>query len=98
MLSNTSELPHSIQNGSLYSSISELEEFIIESDAVLSVPVQDDDYEALIKVMAILKKIRDRQFETDEMFTPLWETIELLKTYEVEFTEETYLQLQVCKM
>ncbi|KAK6632535.1 hypothetical protein RUM43_013303 [Polyplax serrata] len=75
-------------------SISELEEFIIESDAVLSVPVQDDDYEALIKVMAILKKIRDRQFETDEMFTPLWETIELLKTYEVEFTEETYLQLQ----
>ena len=76
-------------------SISELEEFIIESDGVLLLPVEEGDYDALVRVMAVLKKIRDRQFETDEMFKPLRETIELLKTYEVEFSEETYIQLQV---
>lgn len=76
-------------------SISELQEFITESEAVLLVTVEEDDYDTLIEVMAVLKRIRDRQYETDEMFTPLWETIELLKTYEVDFTEETYLQLQV---
>lgn len=57
--------------------------------------MEEDDYDTLVKVMAVLKQIRDRQAETDEIFTPLWETIELLKTYEVEFTEETYLALQV---
>lgn len=79
----------------LFHSISELEEFIVESDGILGLQVKEDDYNALVRVMGILKRIRDRMLETDEMFKPLWETIELLKTYEVEFTEDTYIQLQV---
>lgn len=76
-------------------SVTELEEFIIESDAILTIPVPEDDYDALVGVMGILKKIRDRQYETDEMFKPLWDTIDLLKHYDVEFTEETHIALQV---
>lgn len=59
------------------------------------ISVEEDNYDALVKVMAVLKKIRDRQNETDDMFKPLWDTIELLKEYDMDFTEETVIALQV---
>ena len=39
--------------------------------------------------------IKARQSNTDEMFEPLKETIELLKTYDQEMPDEIYKQLEV---
>ncbi|XP_031327312.1 dynein beta chain, ciliary-like [Photinus pyralis] len=75
-------------------SISELENFIQEAIAGMQVQLTEDDYEGLLKVMAFLVKIRDMQAATDVMFGPLKDIIALLKDYGVEFSEETYVQLQ----
>lgn len=45
--------------------------------------------------MGHLMAVKDRQATTDEMFEPLKQTIELLKTYGQELPEEVHLQLQV---
>ena len=46
-------------------------------------------------VMGHLMAVKDRQTVTDEMFEPLKQTIELLKTYGQEMPEEVHTQLQV---
>jgi len=50
--------------------------------------VVDGDYNGLVNCMGHLIAVRDRQTATDEMFEPLKETIELLKTYNQEMPEE----------
>ncbi|XP_069702004.1 dynein beta chain, ciliary-like [Periplaneta americana] len=75
-------------------SLQELEDFMIEADKGLLATVQEGDYDGLLKVMGYLYHVRERQVATDEMFEPLKEIIEMLKVYDVEFSEETYLKLQ----
>jgi dynein heavy chain len=58
-------------------------------------PVQEGDYEGLLQVMGFLYHVRERQVTTDEMFEPVREKMDLLKGYDVEFSEETYLKLEV---
>jgi dynein heavy chain len=57
--------------------------------------VQEGDYLGLLQVMGFLYHVRERQVTTDEMFDPIKETMDMLKAYDVEFSEETYLKLQV---
>jgi dynein heavy chain len=57
--------------------------------------VHEGDYEGLLHVMGFLYHVRERQVTTDEMFEPIRETMDMLKAYDVEFSEETYLKLQV---
>ncbi|KAJ1529252.1 hypothetical protein ONE63_006052 [Megalurothrips usitatus] len=71
-----------------------LAEFNEEAERELSREVKEGDYAALLAVMNYLGKVRDRRAKTDTMFEPIKETIELLKTYDVEFPEEIYVQLQ----
>ncbi|XP_018562388.1 dynein beta chain, ciliary-like [Anoplophora glabripennis] len=75
-------------------SLEGLESFIKESIAAMQVPLAEDDYDGLLKVMGYLFKVKERQVETDTMFEPLKEIMELLKDYGVEFPEEIYVQLQ----
>lgn len=56
--------------------------------------MEDGDYNGLVEVMGHLMAVKDRQSTTDEMFEPLKQTIELLKTYEQEMPEEVHQQLQ----
>ncbi|PSN39336.1 Dynein beta chain [Blattella germanica] len=70
-------------------------DFIIEADKALLTPVEEGDYQGLLKVMGYLYKVRERTLKTDEMFEPLKEIMDMLKAYDVEFSEETYLQLQM---
>ncbi|NXC57105.1 DYH17 protein, partial [Aleadryas rufinucha] len=76
------------------SSLQELQDFIEESTAGLSKPLEEGDYEALVEVMGHLARVRERQEVTDGMFEPLKETVELLKTYGDKMPEEVHLQLQ----
>ncbi|KAK3590847.1 hypothetical protein CHS0354_024585 [Potamilus streckersoni] len=75
-------------------SLKELSEFIKVTDAGLTKPVQEGDYDGLVECMGNLFAVKDRQATTDEMFEPLKQTIELLKTYEQEMPDEVHLQLQ----
>lgn len=72
-----------------------LTEFIKTTDTGLQEEVQEGDYNGLVDVMGHLFAVRERQQTTDEMFEPLKQTIELLKTYEQEMPEEVHVQLQV---
>ncbi|NXJ22597.1 DYH17 protein, partial [Dicrurus megarhynchus] len=76
------------------SSLQELQDFIQESTAGLSKPLEEGDYEALVEVMGHLARVRERQEVTDNMFEPLKETVALLKTYGDKMPEEIHLQLQ----
>lgn len=49
----------------------------------------------MVDCMGYLYAVKERQQATDEMFEPLKQTIELLKTFEQELPEEVHLQLQV---
>ena len=76
-------------------SLKELSDFIKTTDTGLEKPVEEGDYDGLVGCMGYLLAVKDRQATTDEMFEPLKQTIELLKTYEQEMPEEVHLQLQV---
>ncbi|XP_071813348.1 dynein beta chain, ciliary-like isoform X2 [Apostichopus japonicus] len=75
-------------------SLSELQEFIKLANAGLGVTVEEGDYNGLVDVMGHLLAVKERQSATDEMFEPLKQTIELLKTYDQEMSEEVHTQLQ----
>lgn len=62
--------------------------FIKSTDQGLQQEVGEGDYQGLVECMGHLIAVRDRQAATDEMFEPLKETIELLKTYNQEMPEE----------
>ena len=79
----------------LFFSLNDLAEFIKVADSGLQKPVEEGDYDGLVEVMGHLMAVKDRQATTDEMFEPLKQTIELLKTYDQEMPEEVHQQLQV---
>ena len=61
----------------------------------LTKPFKEGDYDGLVEVMGHLMKVKERQTATDNMFEPLKQTIELLKSYGEEMPEETHVKLQV---
>lgn len=71
-----------------YFSLKELSSFIKATDQGLQKDVEEGDYGGLVDCMGNLIAVRDRLAATDEMFEPLKETIELLKTYNQEMPEE----------
>ena len=75
--------------------MNDLVEFIKVADVGLAEEVEEGDYDGLVAVMGHLMAVKDRQATTDEMFEPLKQTIELLKTYGQELPEEVHTQLQV---
>ncbi|XP_076453714.1 LOW QUALITY PROTEIN: dynein beta chain, ciliary-like [Babylonia areolata] len=75
-------------------SLKELAQFIKVTDTGLQKEVGEGDYDGLVFVMGNLFAVRERQASTDEMFEPLKQTIELLKTYDQEMPEEVHMQLQ----
>ena len=63
----------------------------------LSVTVEEGDYDGLVDVVMNLLAVKDRQPTTDNMFEPLKQTIELLKTYNQEMPDEIHQLLEVQK-
>uniref|UniRef100_A0A8C9SNB8 Dynein axonemal heavy chain 17 n=1 Tax=Scleropages formosus TaxID=113540 RepID=A0A8C9SNB8_SCLFO len=75
-------------------SLSDLEKFIKVAEKQLGKKVEEGDYSGLVEIMGHLMAVRERQSNTDAMFEPLQQTIELLQTYEQELPEEVYRQLE----
>ncbi|CAH1795230.1 unnamed protein product [Owenia fusiformis] len=75
-------------------SLNDLQEFIKVTDAGLTTPVEEGDYDGLVGTMGYLMAVKERQASTDEMFEPLKQTIELLRQYEQELPDDVHQQLQ----
>lgn len=80
---------------SQHRSLFDLAKFIQDADGGLMQPVVEGDYEVLVSVMGYLYNVKERQSTTDEMFQPLTDTIQLLKYYDMELSEEVNVLLQV---
>ena len=72
-----------------------LQEFIMSTSKGLAKEPEENDYTGLVNVMALIIAVRDRQAETDVMFEPLKQTIDMLKTCGVDMSEKVYNQLEV---
>ncbi|KAG7298071.1 hypothetical protein JYU34_018841, partial [Plutella xylostella] len=80
----------------VHKSLDDLEQFIEYAVKELSVDLQEDDYDGLLKVMGVLNEVKLKvDAGTDLMFEPLRDIMDVLKEYGVEFPEETYEQLDV---
>nr|XP_027809857.1 dynein heavy chain 9, axonemal [Marmota flaviventris] len=75
-------------------SLADLEVFIKSSEIGLLKKVEKGDFQGLVEIMGHLMALKERQNSTDEMFEPLKQTIELLKTYEQELPEAVFEQLE----
>ncbi|KAL4687709.1 hypothetical protein H8959_019837 [Pygathrix nigripes] len=75
-------------------SLADLEAFMKVVRMGLTKPLKEGDYDGLVEVMGHLMKVKERQVATDNMFEPLKQTTELLKTYGEEMPEEIHLKLQ----
>lgn len=58
-------------------------------------PLDDGEYSNLVKIMSYLVNVRNRAQDTEFMFEPLQEIVNLLLSYDIEFNEETYSLMQV---
>lgn len=76
-------------------SLANLEAFIKNSESGLLKKVEKGDFQGLVEIMGHLMAVKERQSNTDEMFEPLKQTLELLKTYEQELPETVFKQLEV---
>ncbi|GCC26775.1 hypothetical protein chiPu_0005195 [Chiloscyllium punctatum] len=75
-------------------SLTDLQAFIEIAEGGLRQKVEEGDLNGLIHVMGHLMAVKERQVTTNEMFEPLKQTIELLKTYEQELPEDVYRLLE----
>ena len=57
--------------------------------------VEEGNYDQLVEVMIQLQAMKDRQPTTDNMFEPLKQTIELLRTYGQELSDDVHQKLEV---
>ena len=75
-------------------SLADLNDFIELADEGLMVSVQEGDYQGLLNVMGYLQMVKEKQANTDTMFEPLKEVIDVLKNYGVVIPEVSMVQLQ----
>ncbi|KAL7641749.1 UNVERIFIED_CONTAM: hypothetical protein RMT77_007623 [Armadillidium vulgare] len=75
-------------------SITNLDDFIRETESGVNQEVEEGDYETLVSVMGHLVAVRDRLRATDAMFEPLKQTIALVQQYEEDLPEAMHLKLQ----
>ena len=74
-------------------SLSDLQGFIVTTDSGLQQKVPEGDFGGLVGVMGYIMAVKDRVTTTDNMFEPIKQTIELLKSYSHEMSESVYQQL-----
>ena len=77
---------------SIETTLTELKDFMTNINAGLSVEVEPDDAEALLKAMTCIRDVRLRTDTVSGLFEPLRQKVSLLKTYGVTLGEE-YIDL-----
>ncbi|XP_009290539.2 dynein axonemal heavy chain 11 isoform X1 [Danio rerio] len=75
-------------------SIGELEEFMEQAESRLKEPVCSGDYQALVEVKGFLLAIRNRQHNTERLFEPVREMVNLLEQFGETLPDSIYIQLE----
>ena len=75
--------------------LNDLEEFTAKTMKGLEKEPKENDYKALVEAMHLLNGVRERQVQTDAMFEPIKDTIDLLKIFGVDMSDKIYQQLEV---
>lgn len=76
--------------------LKELQDFIEHSTAKLNQNVTNEDAATLLSILKTISQINERSEQTDKMFDPLREIVDLLKSFDVEFedfVEDQFAQL-----
>lgn len=73
----------------------ELQNFIIESTFSLKQEATNDDFPTLLLILKTIESIHIREYVTDNMFEPLKEIVDLLKSYDVTFDEKIMDQVNL---
>lgn len=76
--------------------LKELEDFIIDSTEKLNQEATNEDAPTLLSILKTISQINERSEQTDKMFDPLREIVDMLKSYDVEFedfVEDQFAQL-----
>ncbi|XP_025202252.1 dynein beta chain, ciliary-like, partial [Melanaphis sacchari] len=94
LISSWSDLFKTYLVNKVVNSLRSLRDFTIETDIGLLKPLEEGDYEGLVKIMGHLFNVRERQEEYDSMFEPIGEILHLLKVYDVEMPEDVYILKQ----
>ena len=76
-------------------SLQELESFMRDKGRYLVRDVPEGNYAALVEMMGHLAAVREKAVIYDDMFDPIKQKIELLKTYGQEVSDEIYDKLEV---
>ena len=67
--------------------LADLNKFIEDADEGLMTQVHEGDYKNLIKVMKFLQLVKEKEKMTDNLFGPLQDIIDLLRSYGVELPQ-----------
>lgn len=67
--------------------LTELDNFIIQSTESLNLEATNEDSVTLLKILKTIGSIFDRERQTDNMFEPLKEIVDLLSSYDMSFEE-----------
>ena len=78
--------------------VAELNDFMAETAVTQEIEVPDGDVDTLLKVMGCIRDVRTRTEETDGMFEPLRNTVQLLKKWNIDVSEETLKGLEEAPM
>lgn len=65
-------------------SLQELEDFIERSKLILNQEIEKHEFDKLVEILSILSQVEQRTLETDSMFEPLKNEVELLKKFNEE--------------
>lgn len=87
------KLDFKIRKCQIYFFFQELEDFVADAVKILGTDVDKDNLNELLEVMGMLNKIEERQLETDRMFEPLKDIVQMLKEYNYEFENTIYMQV-----
>ena len=67
--------------------LKELEDFIVRSTESLKQEATKEDSVTLLKILKTIGSINDREFQTDNMFDPLKEIVDMLTSYDMSFDD-----------
>ena len=76
-------------------SLSDFEDFLENTEIGLQSQISEGDYEGLVKMMGLIKEVKDSQPKYDKIFEEMRNILLLLQNYNVDIPEESLQQLNL---
>ena len=76
-------------------SLTNFEDFLENAEIGLQTQISEGDYEGLVKMMGLIKEVKDKQPKYDKIFEEMRNILLLLQNYNVDIPEKTLQQLNL---